>query len=109
MQQGPAASHGTGEIQMATPRGYRTVKDSAHPHPKSRKKLGPVEGNEQVTVTLLLRRQPGAPKIKGVADFADGSRPAGKRLPRARFAKTNGADPKDLRAVAQFAREHGLT
>jgi len=87
-------------------RGYVTLKGSRHPHPKKHRQLGPTDGDEEITVTVLLRRRRGS-RPKTVADFC---RDDTVHAPpsRTRFADTNGADPKDLKAVADFARSHGF-
>jgi kumamolisin len=85
-------------------RGYITLKGSRHPHPQKHRKLGPTAGDEQITVTVLLRRRRGA-KPKTVADFCKDAVAHAPRS-RPRFANAYGADPKDLKAVADFARAH---
>jgi kumamolisin len=87
-------------------RGYVTLKGSRHPHPEKHRKLGPTDAGEEITVTVLIRRRRGS-KPKNVADFCKNA--AVHRPPsRTRFAQTCGADPKDLKAVADFARAHGF-
>ncbi len=88
--------------------GYITLKGSRHPHPGRHKKLGPTAGGEQLTVTLLLRRRRGS-KLKDVADFCKDASAVRAAPSRTQFANTNGADPKDLKAVTDFARSYGLT
>ena len=88
-------------------RGYVTLKGSRHPHPEKHRKLGPTDGSEEITVTVLLRRRRGS-KPKTVADFCRNVT-AGRVAPsRTRFANMHGADPEDLKAVADFARAHGF-
>src|SRR5580704_19225053 len=91
------------------PRGYTTLTGSRHPHPKPHRKLGPTDPEQELTVTLLLRRRRGGGKLKALADFCKSAGTLHKAPSRTDFANTGGADPKDLKTVATFARTAGLT
>jgi kumamolisin len=91
------------------PRGYTTLTGSRHPHPKSHRKLGLTDPEQELTVTLLLRRRRGGGKLKALADFCKAAGTLHKAPSRTDFANTGGADPKDLKTVATFARTAGLT
>ena len=65
--------------------------------------VSPVQHNDQVKVTLILRRRGGNPEI------AQGSRPQRTFRNRADYGAAHGADPKDIEAIEQFAHENGLT
>ncbi|HUN76937.1 MAG TPA: protease pro-enzyme activation domain-containing protein [Steroidobacteraceae bacterium] len=93
---------------MRPPRGYSFVKGSAHPQPEGHRKLEPIPHDHLVSVTLILRRRPTGPRMRAVEDFAVGPKPLPAPVSRARFARAHGADPRDLRAVGRFAKEHGL-
>ena len=62
--------------------------------------VGPVRKDEQVTVTLRLRRKSALPSPQDDKDF----RTIGYDEFRARY----GADPADVARVEAFAHEHGL-
>lgn len=66
--------------------------------PPDARHVGPADPGEQVTVTVLVRRRPGAQPHTSPDP-----------LTRAAFAETHGAHADDLAAVEQFARDHGLT
>jgi kumamolisin len=63
--------------------------------------VGPAEPTEELTVTVRVRRRPGAPPLP---DASGG----GRQVTREEFAETFGAAEADLEAVAQFGRDHGL-
>jgi kumamolisin len=89
------------------PATYRRLERSAHPHSEKSTPLGAVDVNEPVTVTLILRRRPGAQPIT-VEDFTKTARSERKRLSHEDFANTHGAAPEELERVAEFARGRGL-
>jgi kumamolisin len=72
------------------------------------KLVGPVDPNEQMSVTVLVRRRADANPVN-TADL--GGRPPAERqhVTREEFAGARGADPQDLARVEEFARAHGLT
>ena len=81
---------------MALPRGYKSVTGTDHAHPKDHKVLQPTDGEKLVTATMIVRRRPGGPKLRGVGDFAAKPRSPRKHLSREEFAASHGADPKEL-------------
>ncbi len=93
---------------MRPPRGYRFVSGSAHPQPGGHRKLAPVDPGESITVTLLLRRRRGGPKMPEVGDFDIGSRRRPLGQSRSAFARAHGADPRDLQTVERFAKANDL-
>ena len=82
---------------------YRSLKGSEHPHPADHKKLSRTSGSEEVTITLLLRRKPGHAAMQPERAAAAAPRPT-----REAFANQRGADPKELDAVAAFAKANGM-
>ena len=88
-------------------RGYITLKGGRHPHPEKHRKLGPTADGD-ITVTLLLRRRRGA-RPKSLEDFCKSAATLHSPPSRTRYANTSGADPKDLKAVTDFARSQGMT
>jgi kumamolisin len=93
---------------MALPKGYKSLTGSEHVHPNDHKDLNPTAGNEPVTVTLIVRRQPGAQALRGVKEFSAKANGAKEPLSHAEFATTHGSDPKELDQVAAWARSQGL-
>ncbi|CAM3022649.1 S53 family peptidase [Paenibacillus sediminis] len=64
----------------------------------SARKIGSAEPNEQMSVTVLVRR----PSITNI-------KPSQSRfLSREQFAADHSIDPEDLKKVEQFSHEHGL-
>jgi kumamolisin len=66
--------------------------------------VGPVDPNEEVTVTVLLRRRSGAqlPDLAEARDSGHGP------MSREEFAESFGADPSDVDAIRAFAADHHL-
>ena len=62
-----------------------------------------VPGNEIIHVTVVLRRRSEAKPTQA------GPKPGHRFASRAEYAATHGADADDIKAVEQFAHEHGLT
>jgi kumamolisin len=65
--------------------------------PPDARRVGPADPGEQVSITVVVRRRPGAQP-----------RDAAASLDRTTFAEARGAHDDDLAAVEQFARDHGL-
>jgi len=93
---------------MALPKGYKSLEGSEYPRPKDHKDLNPTAGKEPVMVTLIVRRQPGAPAPRGVKEFSAKANGAKEPLSHAEFAAKYGADPKELGQVSEWARSQGL-
>src|SRR6266699_6834730 len=69
--------------------------------------IGPIDSQEPVSVSVLVRRRPSAPSLDAAAT-AGLSGTSRRRLARTEFAATYGADPADLARVEAFARARGL-
>src|SRR5581483_4823373 len=67
--------------------------------PPGARQAGPAAADEQVTVSVVLRRRPGSPPLELT----------GATLDRAAFAVRHGAHEDDLAAVERFARSHHFT
>lgn len=82
------------------PSGRLPVEGSDREPVPGAKKVGPVPTDQEVRVTIVVRRRGGAelPAVEGAA-------PA---LSREEFARKYGADPADLERVQKFAVDHGL-
>ena len=61
--------------------------------------LGPVDPNERVEVSLMVRPRRPLGELEARLD---------KPMSREEFAASYGADPNDLASVERFAHEHGL-
>ncbi len=68
---------------------------------------GPSDPAERLEVSVILRGR-GAEALAARVAKAHAGHP-GPHLSRAEYADAHGADPKDLAAVAAFARDHGLS
>jgi kumamolisin len=83
---------------------YAPLIGSGHIKSPGRKDLGFSKPDEEISVTLILRR-----RSRGAAgNLPPRSAEAFPRLSRAAFARTLGSHSKDLRAVNAFAKAHGL-
>lgn len=73
------------------------------------KRVGRVESQEVLPVTITVRPRPGSSPLPGQEHWA--STPPGERryLSSEEFVERHGADAGDLELVANFARENGLT
>ena len=75
---------------------------------KGQSLIGPADSHEKVTVTVQVRRNPGAPQTPDLEET--GRQRPSRRTPADRKAvmAALGADPKDLEQVKQFAQSHKL-
>ena len=93
---------------MAMPPGYAALAGSERPRPASHRLVGPVDADEVIGVTLILRPRPGSPPLPGLDDWGT-VRPGQRRvLSPAEYAQTHGAAEADLDTVTAFAAAHGL-
>jgi hypothetical protein len=88
---------------MAVPDGYSALDGSERPRPDAHRLVGPVEADQVIGVTLILRPRPGSPPLPGLD-----ARP-GQVLTADEYARVYGAAQADLDAVTAFAAEAGLT
>lgn len=89
-----------------TPKGFRPVEGTERtPRPGARK-LGPADPNEQLTVSIRVRRRPDAPALPTFNDFKPAVPPP--RFSRQDFAAKFGASEDDLRRIEEFARSKSL-
>jgi kumamolisin len=72
------------------------------------KDLGPADPNQQIEVTLFLRRGSKRGKFPSEAELAAGRPHERKYLTREEFARLHGASAADLKKIGAFAAEHGL-
>jgi kumamolisin len=83
------------------PVGYMRVEGTRRSPMPGATRIGPGDPNERVSVSVRLRRRPGAPQLPEAGSAA--------RLSHEEFAASYGADPGDIAQVTTFADEHGLT
>src|SRR5205807_8296310 len=70
---------------------------------------GPVDPNERIEVTLLLRGQQSAEELEKTATDVGGQEPGARRhTTREEFARAAGTSDADIATVEAFAHEHGL-
>ncbi len=84
------------------------ISGSARPLFPGSNHVGAIEANEELSVSLILRRRQDGPPVP---DFEYWQKtPPGRRhfLTHDEFEKNHGAAPADIGAVVQFAKTHGL-
>ena len=89
---------------MASKAAYAALRGSAHAKPRGHTKLGYSKPDEELSVTIVLRRRPGSPAAEPPPRSAE----AFRQVSRSAFRRTLGAHSKDMRAVMAFAKAHGL-
>jgi kumamolisin len=94
---------------MAIPNNYHRLENSLRQPTAGAKRLGPVDPNEVLPVTITVRRRPGAPPLPDQEHWD--STPPGERkyISSEEFAERYGADGEELELVANYVRENGLT
>ncbi len=83
------------------PAGYVALGNSDRRVRLGARLVRPAEPTGEITVSVRVRRRPGAPALPDVSA-------GGRLLAHEEFAETYGAAEEDLAAVAQFGRDHGL-
>ena len=93
---------------MAIPKGYRLLEGSQRDPVPGATQIGAAEASEVMSVTVAVRRRPGAPQVPDHGHWA--SQPPAEReyLTPEAYAAEYGASDDDLAAVATFAARHGL-
>ncbi len=94
---------------MATPDGRVPVPGSERAPVAGARAAGAVPGDEHVEVTVVVRYHAGSKPLGSTARFGVPAPGERKYLTREQLAEASGADPADIRAVEDFAAEHGLT
>jgi kumamolisin len=94
---------------MRIPEGHRPLAGSERRPAVGARRVGPADANEALTVTVRVRRRPGAAAVPGQEHWA--ATPPGQRsfVAREDFARVYGADEADLEQVVAFAQAHGLS
>jgi hypothetical protein len=91
------------------PKGHQRLQGAERPRAAGAKALGPLNADEQVGFTLLLRDKPGSPPLP---DFEHWKKtPPGQRrfLSVQEHIDTYGATQEDLDAVTTYLKSHGFT
>ena len=91
------------------PADYRRLPGSERRPAEGTKLLGPADPAEEFSVTVRVRRRPGAPPLPDHEHWM--ATPPGRRtfITHDEFSTKYGAAQEDLDAVANFARRHGIT
>jgi len=91
------------------PPGYVQLQDSEqHPAPGARR-VGPANADEMICVSVRVRPRPGAPPLPEMNDWGATPVPERRYLSQEEYAEKYGADPGDLKQIADFAQSAGLT
>jgi hypothetical protein len=94
---------------MATSPAKTPIPGSERPRLANHNLVGPVDGSEEIGVTLILRPRPGSPPLPDLEHW-QATPPGKRRFPTPEeYAQTYGAAQADLDAVAAFAKAHGLS
>ena len=99
----PAGARDVLEVQMAFDT-YVKLPGSERKPMRGATKSGVLNPKEPVQVTVVLRERPPRGKQASAADLVA----SGGRVSRDQYSARYGADPKDVKAVAAFARAHRL-
>ncbi len=86
----------------------KPLKGSVHKIPKEHKLLKLTSPREMITVTLIIRRRKGGPKLRAVSDFSARVKAVRQPVDRTQFIANHGADPKEVEQAAACARANGL-
>jgi kumamolisin len=93
---------------MANGRGRVELKGSAREELAGGRDAGPADPNEQIVVSVLLRRGSKPGEFPVAAESGSRLPREKKHLSREEFARLHGASAADLKKVRDFAKEYGL-
>src|SRR5262249_9989206 len=91
------------------PEGYRRLEGSERRPAPDATFLGLADPNEQLWVTIVLRRRPNGPPVPSLSKFASLPPSQRRRMSEEEFAAKYGAAQADIDRVTAFAKSHGLT
>jgi kumamolisin len=87
---------------------YVPLTHSEHLHPAGHDQIGTPDAGEEITATLILRRDPGGEPMKGLDYFQHTPLSLIRHVAHKDFAATHGANAAELRMVVDFAHAHQL-
>jgi hypothetical protein len=93
---------------MAIPAGFRPLPGSERPQIRGSTMIGPVDGTERVTVTLLLRPKPGSPKLPDLQHWQDTPPDKRRFLSADEYYERHGAADDDVDAVLDYLNSRGM-
>lgn len=93
---------------MAAPEGFVAVPGSETSPPAAAQAAGPVDAQQQIEVTVLLRHRPSSPELSPLPEVATRCAREGRYLSREELSASYGASPDDVAAIQTFARQHNL-
>lgn len=87
---------------------YVPLTHSEHLHPAGSQQLGAADAGQEITATIILRRNPQGEPMKSL-DYFQHTPPSDIRhIAHKDFAATHGASPAELQKVVDFAHAHQL-
>lgn len=90
------------------PQGFQRLYSSERLHSSSATFLGPAKADEEVVITIVLRRRPDGLAPPGPEYFVRTPLAQRQRIPREKFALRYGASPTDISQVTEFAVNYDL-
>jgi kumamolisin len=94
--------------QHDMPEHYVPLTHSEHLHPAGYEQLGTPDAGEEITATLILRRNPEGEPMNGLDYFQHTPLSGIHHVAHKDFAATHGASAAEIRDVIDFAHAHGL-
>jgi kumamolisin len=94
---------------MVIPEGYQRIEGSVRSPVKGTHRIGDINPNETMTVTVLVRRRENVKALPNPVAEALMPNEQKKYISREELAEQYGAAPEDLKLVEDFGRKHGLT
>src|SRR5580698_7628189 len=94
--------------QHDMPGHYVPLTHSEHLHPAGYEQLGTPDAGEEITATLILRRNPEGQPMNGLDYFQHTPLSGIHHVAHKDFAATHGASTAEIREVIDFAHAHGL-
>jgi kumamolisin len=94
--------------QPGMPANYVACTHSTHPHPTNHQRLDAATPGEEITATLILRRNPGGTPMHNLAWYQQTPFSSIRHVTHNNFAATHGANPDELQKVVDFARANNL-
>ena len=87
---------------------YIPLAHSEHLHPSDHQQLEAAAAGEEITATIILRRDPAGTPMHGLDYFQHTPLSEIRHVAHKDFAATHGANPAELQKVVDFARNQGL-